>query len=83
MLIDDSELDERQRSEKAGMYRQTKLLISKFCLDQGINDSAREQMVFLSHSAIYGATQMLGSGEMENTPESYAMIRACLERIFS
>ncbi len=83
MLMDDSELDERQRSEKVGMYKPLKELIFRLCREKGISDGENAQLFFLARSAISGATQMLGSAEIPNAPESYEMIRACLERIFS
>lgn len=83
ILMDDSELDERQRSEKVGMYNPLKALVSQFCLENGINNEKNIQIFFLLRSAIYGATQTLGSGEIPNTPDSYAMIRSCLEQIVS
>ena len=83
MLMDDSELDERQRSEKVGMYKPLRVLVSQFCREKGISDEENARLVFLARSAISGATQMLGSAEIANDHETYEMIRACLEQIFS
>ena len=83
MLIDDSELDENQRKERAGIYKPLSELVSRFCREKEASGSEAAQMLFLARSAIYGATQMLGSGEITNTENSYKMIRSCLELIIS
>ena len=83
MLMDSSELDERQKSEQARVYAKTRSLIGKFCRESGLDEEEEARRALLARSTVYGATQMLGSGELQNSPESYTLIKSCFEQIFS
>ena len=81
LLMDESSLDELQKSEKSRIYTAVRALISKLCLERGINKAEEARRALFIRSTICGAALMLGSGELENTPETFAMIRNCIESI--
>ena len=60
----------------------TSKIIDTYCEEHGISDEERRRRLFLARSAVLGAVQMIGSGEMEDSPDTEAMLRGCLDRIF-
>lgn len=82
MLLDSSELDERQKSEQAKAYQKMRDLIGRFCRERGLDESEEARIALLARSTVYGTTQMLG-GELESSGASFALIKSCFETIFS
>lgn len=83
MLLDSCELDERQKSEQARIYSVTRSLISELCRENGIGEKEEARRALLARSTVLGVTHMLGSGELENSVETFSYIRKCFEDIFS
>ena len=83
MLMDSGELDESQKKEQARVYSKTRALIAEFCRENGIGKIGEESRALLARSTVLGTAHMLGSGELENAPETFDIIRACFENIFS
>lgn len=81
MMLDDSSLDSLQLRERSKISDGVKELIHKYCNERGIGGDERERLTFGVRSILYGAMQMLGSGELENTPKEMKMIRLCLEDV--
>ena len=82
ILMDEAGLDDRQRTEKSKFFGKTRELISELCRAEGLDGEKEKSLAFMAQSTIYGATRMLGNGELKNTPESFAMLRHCFEQIF-
>jgi AcrR family transcriptional regulator len=81
LLMDESSLDQLQKSEKSRIYTAVRELISKLCLERGIGKAEEARRALFIRSTICGSALMLGSGELENTPETFSMIRNCIESI--
>ena len=78
MMMDDRGLDTLQLRERSRISDETKALILEYCQSLSLSEKETERVSFSVRSILYGATQMLGSGELRNTPESMEMIRHCL-----
>ncbi len=83
MMMDDRGLDTLQLRERSRISDETKSLISEYCQSLALPDEKTESVSFSVRSILYGATQMLGSGELNNTPENIEMIRRCLDNALS
>lgn len=83
MTLDDKSLDTLQLRERSKLNEDIHSLISDFCLENSVPNNAEIKMNFAIHSIIFGAMQMLGSGEMSNTPEAMNMIRSCIDDVIS
>ncbi len=83
MLMDSSELDEKQKAEQSRSYYTLRSLTEKFCRENTIDEKEGVRRALLARSTVYGATHMLESGELENSPDSFALLRSCFENIFS
>ena len=79
MMMDDRGLDTLQLRERSRISDETKSLISEYCQSLALSKEKTESVSFSVRSILYGATQMLGSGELRNTPENIEMIRGCLD----
>lgn len=80
LLMDSRELDSNQLLERSRIDRITDRLIDNFCKERGLSPTDAKKKEFAIRSIMYGATQMLGNGELENSPESISMIREFLEK---
>ena len=83
MMMDDRGLDTLQLRERSRISDETKSLISEYCQSLALSKEKTESVSFSVRSILYGATQMLGSGELQNTPENIEMIRNCLDNALS
>ena len=83
MTLDDKSLDTLQIRERSKLNEDIYHLISEFCLENSVAHDAETKMSFAIHSIIFGAMQMLGSGEIKNTPEVMSMIRSCIDDVIS
>ena len=80
MMMDDRGLDTFQLRERSRISDKTKLLIFEYCQNLGLSTEETDRMSFSVRSILYGATHMLGSGELENNTDNIAMIRKSIEK---
>lgn len=80
MILDDRALDALQLREKSKLTGGVRELVSQYCRENGISAEGEAKMAFSLLSIIYGAVQMIGGGEIENTPAEMNMIKSCIER---
>jgi hypothetical protein len=80
--MDEAGLDDRQRIEKSKFFEKTRELISELCRAEGFGEEKEKILAFMAQSTVYGATRMLGNGELENTPASFSLLRDCFEQTF-
>jgi len=64
------------------LSRPTRELINKYCAEAGIPGEVRRRKTFVVRSLVYGAVLMLGSGELDYTPESLKMVTDAINREF-
>ena len=83
MTLDESSLDSRQREEKTKLTEGVRALISDYCEENSVSEASRAKLDFSLFSIIYGAVQMLGSGELDNTADSMDMIKSCIKDVIS
>ena len=83
MTLDDKSLDTLQLRERSKLNEDIHDLIGEFCLQKSVNKDAESKMNFAIHSILFGAMQMLGSGEITNTPETMDMIRSCIDDVIT
>lgn len=80
MLMDSHELDSDQLFEKSRINKTTERLIDDFCRENKLSAEETKRKNFSIRAIMYGSTQMLGCGELENSPESIALVKALLEK---
>ena len=80
MILDDRALDSLQLREKSKLTSGVRELVTQYCRECAISPVGESQMSFSLLSIIYGAVQMIGSGELDNTPETMCMIKKCIEK---
>jgi len=83
MMLDDRSLDSLQIRERSKLTDSVRLIISKYCGEKKVSTEAEAKLTFSLFSLIYGSTQMLGSGQIDNSPESINMIKCCIEDAIS
>lgn len=81
MMMDDRGLDTLQLRERSRSTEKLVSLAEEYCNDFDLSKNEIASKDFELRSIIYGATHMLGSGELENTPETVALIRSRIEKI--
>ena len=79
MMMDDRGLGMLQLRERSRMSEKIVELIGEYCTSLDLPENEVEIIGFRLRSIIYGATHMLGTGEIENTPKNREMIRASIE----
>lgn len=79
MMMDDRGLGMLQLRERSRMSEKIVELIGEYCTSLDLPENEVEIIGFRLRSIIYGATHMLGTGEIENTPKNIEMIRASIE----
>lgn len=80
MMIDDRGLDTLQLRERSRMSEKIVELVGEYCDALALPECESSAISFEVRSIIYGATHMLGSGEIENSPETIAMIKSSIEK---
>lgn len=80
MILDDRALDSLQLREKSKLTLGVRELVTQYCRENAIPPVGESQMSFSLLSIIYGAVQMIGSGELDNTPETMRMVKTCIEK---
>ena len=80
MMMDDKGLDTLQLRERSRMSEKIVELIEELCSSLSLSADECARICFEIRSVIYGATHMLGSCEIENTPETMKMIRSSIEK---
>ena len=83
MMLDDRSLDTLQMTERSKLTDGVHSLISRYCSEKAIPHDTEAKMSFAIFSILYGSVQMLGSGQIDNTPESMRMIKSCIEDAIS
>jgi len=82
MLLDKSSLENiniNERNHVGGMLRE---LVGSYCAEKKMTCTDEERLYFSTRAILYGSAQMLATGELENTHEGLATVRACLENLF-
>ena len=79
MMLDDKGLDTLQLRERSRMSEKIVSLVGEYCEALGVPENEKNEAAFELRAIIYGATHMLGSGEIENTPETMTLIRSRIE----
>lgn len=79
MLLDKSRLENNERNYVGGMLRD---LIGSYCANRKIPSADEERLYFSTRAILYGSAQMLATGELENTADGLATVRACIENLF-
>lgn len=79
MMMDDRGLDALQLRERSRISDKIKELIGVYCQQNAIPEDEEALCRFSILSTVYGATHMLGSGELENTPKTISILRKCIE----
>ena len=79
LMMDDRALDALQLRERSRISDEIGRLIGLYCKENQIDAQSERQSAFAVRAIIYGATQMLGSGELENTAEAMEIIRSRIE----
>ena len=80
MMMDDRGLDTILLRERSRMSDKLVSLVSEYCASKNASESETAALSFELRSVIYGATHMLGAEELENTPETIALIRSRIEK---
>lgn len=80
LIMDSRELDGEQLLEKSRINETTDSLISEFCREKGLSEADARIKSIAIRAIMYGSTQMLTGGELENSPESIRVIRELLEK---
>lgn len=78
LALDTRHMDAKQRREIGGTLSKVTALAEQLCTERSI-PTAAPQKAYILRSLIYGAAMMIGSGDLENSPETMHMIRATLE----
>lgn len=80
IMMDDKGLDALQLREKSRISDEIKNLIHSYAAENNISDIGRDVASVTILATIYGATQMLGSGELQNTSKNISTIKRVIER---
>ena len=80
IMMDDKGLDALQLREKSRISDEIKNLIHSYAAENGISEGGRDVASVTILATIYGATQMLGSGELQNTSKNINTIKRVIER---
>ena len=78
LMIQEQELAPALREEISHMAKKTRTLCAELCRERGLDGVREKEMIFTMRSYIYGAALMIHTGEMPNSEESMALIRARL-----
>ena len=71
-----------QKKEMSNLTSHSQALIAKYCESVGMPMEVRIRKTFVVRSIIYSASIMIENGELEDTEETYSMIRKTIEREF-
>ena len=80
MMMDDRGLDTLQLRERSRISEKLVELIFEYCRGHRADEYSMNATSLELRSIIYGSTHMLGSGELDNTPETMSLIRARIEK---
>ena len=80
MMMDDRGLDTILLRERSRMSDKLVALVLDYCASKNASEAETAALSFELRSVIYGATHMLGADELENTPETIALIRSRIEK---
>ena len=82
VLTKNENLTESQIKERSEISKASRDLIDAYCREVNMLDEDRIRKVFLVRSLLYGAAIMIDNGQLDNSPETYEMIRATIAREF-
>ena len=82
VLTKNENLNESQIKERSEISKASKNLIDAYCREVNMPDEDRIRKTFLVRSLLYGAAIMIDNGQLENTDQTYEMIRATIAREF-
>jgi hypothetical protein len=82
VLTKNENLTESQIKERSEISEASRNLIDAYCREVNMPPEDRIRKVFLVRSLLYGAAIMIDNGQLENTKETYDMIRTTIAREF-
>ncbi|MBR2370763.1 MAG: TetR/AcrR family transcriptional regulator [Clostridia bacterium] len=74
---------QEQIEERANLSECTKMLLNSYCRSMNMPDEARVRKTYTVRALIYGAALMIGNGQLEDSEQTYAMVRQTIEREFT
>lgn len=82
LMTRSTDMTPEQIREKTAVSTYTSEQIRKYCSEVNMSKADEKRKTFLVRSLLYGAAIMIESGELENSAESYEMVRRTIEREF-
>ena len=82
IMMSDTSLSADQLREKAKMSLRAERNINKYCQSVGMSEENKKRKTYAVRSFIFGAAFMINSGILEDSEESYDIVRSFIEREF-
>jgi AcrR family transcriptional regulator len=82
LFAQDESLSREQRVAKSSISRGSVQMIEAYCKSVQMPAEIQFRKTYVVRSLIYGAAFLMGSGELQENEQTYAMIRAQIEREF-
>ena len=82
LFAQDESLSREQRMAKSRISQGSVQMVQAYCNSVNMPQEDQFRKTYVVRSLIYGAAFLLGSGEMANSEDSYAMVRAMIDREF-
>lgn len=82
LFTQDESLSREQRLAKSRISQGSVQMIEAYCNSVNMPREDQFRKTYVVRSLVYGAAFLLGSGEMENREQTYAMIRSMIDREF-
>ena len=72
-----------QVEERANLSECTQMLLNSYCRAMNMSDEAKLRKTYTIRSLIYGAALMISNGQLEESEQTYDMVRKTIEREFT
>ena len=72
-----------QVEERANLSECTQMLLNSYCRTMNMSDEAKLRKTYTIRSLIYGAALMMSNGQLEESEQTYDMVRKTIEREFT
>ncbi len=82
VLLNDSSMDEEQIREKGKISAMSSDIIHHYCASVNMPPEVERRKTYVVRSLLFGAVILLKNGSLENTEETYEMIRQNIDREF-
>ncbi len=82
VLLNDSSMDEDQIREKGKISDMSSDIIHRYCVSVNMSPEVEKRKTYVVRSLLFGAVILLKNGSLENTEETYEMIRQSIDREF-